>query len=61
MSIKGGDIIHPARWAEPVEVKTLQELGDHVRLVGVTVRSRQHIDQMIPQVHEELVEMPANH
>jgi hypothetical protein len=49
MSIKPGDIIHSPRWAEPVEVNMLQEFGDYVRFLGVTLRSRQHIDQLMPQ------------
>ncbi|MBM4327354.1 MAG: DEAD/DEAH box helicase, partial [Deltaproteobacteria bacterium] len=48
MEIKAGDIIESPRWEEPVEVKLINYVGgDYVQLVGVTVRSRKHIDQLI--------------
>ena len=47
MNIKNGDIIQGPRWAEPVEVKLAEEIGEYIRLVGVSLRSRQYIDQLI--------------
>jgi len=49
MSINVGQIIHNVRWPEPVEVKLVEQMDDYVRIVGVTVRSRQHVDQLIPK------------
>jgi len=43
-----GSILEGPRWPEPVEVTQLESLGEYVRLVGVTQRSRLHVDQMIP-------------
>lgn len=47
INIKQGDLIQGARWAEPIEVNLVEEIGDYVRIVGVTLNSRQHIDQLI--------------
>ncbi|MGA8831073.1 MAG: DEAD/DEAH box helicase family protein, partial [Desulfomonilaceae bacterium] len=49
MQIKPGDIIQSPRWDEPIEVKLVENLGDYVKLIAVTVRSRKHIDQLIRQ------------
>ena len=47
MNIKSGDIIQSNRWSEPVEINLLEEVGEYVRLVGVTIHSRGHIDQLL--------------
>jgi len=47
--IQPGHIIQSPRWPEPVEVKLVEELGDYVRLVGATVTSGQHVDQLLPR------------
>ena len=48
MEIKSGTIIKGSRWSEPVEVKSSELVGEFVRIIGATVRSNQHIDQLIP-------------
>jgi hypothetical protein len=47
MKIKHGDIVHGSRWAEPVEVNLLGDIGEYIRLVRVTLHSHKHIDQLI--------------
>ncbi|MBI1922865.1 hypothetical protein HYR99_01305 [Candidatus Poribacteria bacterium] len=47
MNIKSGDIIQSNRWSELVEINLLEEVGEYVRLVGVTIHSRGHIDQLL--------------
>lgn len=49
MTLQQGDILNNPRWPEPVEINLIEPVGDYVRLVGVTTRSRQHIDQLIPR------------
>lgn len=53
MQIKPGDIIQSPRWDEPIEVKLVENLGDYVKLIAVTVHSRKHIDQLIKQADLE--------
>ena len=47
MNIKAGDVIKGPRWPEPVEVKLAEDIGAYVRIVGATLQSRTHIDQLI--------------
>ncbi|RZN42213.1 MAG: hypothetical protein EF813_01625 [Methanosarcinales archaeon] len=49
MKIKNGDVAQGSRWSEPVVVNLVEEIGDYIRVVGVTRNSRQHIDQLIHQ------------
>ncbi|MGB8312340.1 MAG: hypothetical protein WCE81_10860 [Halobacteriota archaeon] len=51
MTIKDGDVVQSPRWPEPIEVNLVEELGDYARIVGVTLHSRQHIDDLI--LHSE--------
>lgn len=52
-TIASGDIIRGAKWPEPVQVELVEELNDgaYLRVVGVTLHSRTHIDQFLPR-HE---------
>ena len=47
MNIQPGSIIHGPQWPEPVEITQVEDLGPYVRIVGATVTSRTHIDQLI--------------
>ena len=49
MNIKSGDTIKSDRWPEPVKIDLLKEIGEYVQLVGSTIHSRTHIDQLLPQ------------
>jgi len=47
MNLTSGDIIQSNRWSEPVEINLLEQVGDYVRLIGVTIHSRGHVDQLL--------------
>ena len=47
-NIKQGSTIRGSNWPEPVEVKLIEDMGEYVHLVGVTVHSRDSIDDVIP-------------
>ncbi len=49
--IRAGTILVGPKWKEPVEVKTIDNDGSYVHIVGATTITLQHIDQLIP-VHE---------
>jgi superfamily II DNA or RNA helicase len=46
-SITPGSILRGPLWPEPIQVDMVEDMGDYVRIVGATVRSRQHIDQWL--------------
>lgn len=46
--IKPGTVITGPKWPEPVEVKKIDNEGSYIHLVGATIPSGQHIDQLIP-------------
>jgi len=45
--IKEGNIIKGSFWDEPVKIDKLEELGDYIRVIGSTMHSKEHIDQLI--------------
>lgn len=47
--IKQGSIIKGSNWPEPVTVKLIEEVGDYIRIIGATLNSGTHIDQLIPK------------
>lgn len=47
MNIKPGSILSDSRWPEPIEIQLIEEIGNHYRIVGATVHSRSHIDQLL--------------
>jgi len=49
MNITPGSIIQGPRWLEPIKVDLVEELGEYVRIVGATVNTHAHIDQMLPK------------
>ena len=58
MDIKSGAILRGPQWPEPVEVNYSEDLGEYVRIVGVTINSRVHIDRLIkksdlPEIESE--------
>jgi len=48
MKLKPGTIVQGYRWPEPIEVKFAEEKGKFIHIVGATVYSNQHIDQLVP-------------
>jgi SNF2 family DNA or RNA helicase len=55
MGLKPGDVIHSARWPEPLQLDLIEEVGDYFRIVGATVTSRQHVDQLVPRSELEQI------
>ncbi|RLF88830.1 helicase [Thermococci archaeon] len=45
--IKEGVIIEGPFWPEPVEIKKVEEFGDRVHIIGATIYSNEHVDQLI--------------
>ena len=50
--VKEGMVVEGPFWPEPVEIKKVDEFGDRVHIIGATIYSNTHIDQLIPR--EEL-------
>jgi len=48
MPIKDGDIIEGHFWSEPVEVKKTEEIEGFIHILGATLHSGRHVDQLIP-------------
>lgn len=46
--VRPGVVISGPKWPEPVEVKKADNDGTYVHLVGATITTGQHIDQLIP-------------
>jgi len=46
--LKVGAIIRGKRWKEPVEINKIDKLKDYIHIVGSTIHSGTHIDQLIP-------------
>ncbi len=57
MDITPGSIIQGPRWPEPIKVDLIEDLGEYIRIVGATLNSRTHIDQVLPK--SELDEMKS--
>lgn len=47
MNFKNGDVVTSSRWDEPVEINLIEKMGEYIRIIGSTVRTRKHIDQLI--------------
>lgn len=47
--IKEGTIIEGPFWPEPVEIKKVTEVGERIHIIGATIYSRTHVDQLIPK------------
>lgn len=45
--LKPGTIIEGSKWPEPVELKKVEDNGSYVRIIGATILSNQHIDQLV--------------
>jgi len=46
--LKVGTIVKGKRWKEPVEIKKIDKLNGYVHLLGSTIHSGTHVDQLIP-------------
>jgi len=47
--IKEGETIEGPFWPEPVDVKKVEEFGNRIRIIGATIYSNVHVDQLIPK------------
>ncbi len=47
--IKEGSTIEGPFWPEPVEVKKVEEFGDRIHIIGATIYTNVHVDQLIPK------------
>ncbi len=47
--IKEGMIIEGPFWKEPLEIKKVEEFAGHIHIIGATIYSNEHIDQLIPK------------
>jgi len=47
--IKEGSTVEGSFWPEPVEVKKVEEFGDRIHIIGATIYSNVHVDQLIPK------------
>lgn len=47
--LKKGSIIRSPNWPEPVEIKLIEKIGDYYHIVGSTIKSDNHIDDLIPK------------
>lgn len=47
--LRPGIIVTGPKWPEPVEVKDVTTEGGYVRIIGATMRTGQHVDQLISQ------------
>lgn len=45
--LKEGEIIEGPFWPEPIEIKKIENYGDYLHIVGATVYSNIHIDQLL--------------
>lgn len=46
--LKIGTIIKSDRWKEPIEIKKIDKLNGYIHIIGSTINSNSHIDQLIP-------------
>lgn len=53
--INEGTIIEGSFWPEPVEVKKVEEVGDRIHIIGATIHSNIHVDQLIPKSQMEKI------
>ena len=51
--VKEGTVIEGLFWREPVEIKKVEEFGDYVHIIGATIYSNEHVDQLISKEDEE--------
>ncbi len=55
--LKEGMIIEGPFWPEPIEIKKAEEFGDRIHIIGATIYSNIHIDQLISK--EEIEKLKA--
>lgn len=46
--LKVGQTITGPKWPEPINLKKIETNGDYIHIIGSTILSNDHIDQIIP-------------
>ncbi len=46
--LKPGLVVTGPKWPEPIEIKKVETSGEYVHIIGSTVVTKQHVDQLIP-------------
>ncbi len=54
--IKEGDIVRGSFWSEPVKVDKIEDIGEHIRIIGVTTIYGKHVDRLIKKDDLEKLE-----
>ena len=47
MDLQPGDIITSSKWPEPIEIKSIEHFGAYIKILAVSVKSRQFIEDMV--------------
>ncbi|MFH8108108.1 MAG: helicase-related protein, partial [Candidatus Aenigmatarchaeota archaeon] len=55
--MKEGTVIEGPFWPEPVEIIKIEEIGEHVHIIGAAINSKKHIDQLIPKSEIEKIKI----
>jgi len=58
-SINPGDVLKSTRWPEPVEVKSIEEIGDYIHLIVSTLLTKKLIDYTISLVDLDSITVVA--
>jgi len=57
MMIKENNIIKGPFWGEPVKVDKVEGVGEYIRVIGSTIHTRNHIDQLLRRDELERIEV----
>ncbi|MEO0119158.1 MAG: helicase-related protein [candidate division WOR-3 bacterium] len=55
--LEEGKIVRGPFWKEPIEINKIEKRGGRVRIIGVTVNSREYIDQILSQEDIKKIEI----
>ncbi len=55
--LKEGNIISGPFWEEPVKVEKIEEIGNYIRIVGSTIRSKKYINQILKKEDTDKLEI----
>lgn len=47
IDLKKGDVVKSSKWTEAVEINLIEKMGEFIRIIGATIISKKHIDQLI--------------
>jgi len=55
--ISEGNIIKGPFWNESVKVEKIEEIDNHIHIIGSTIHSKQHVDQLLKKEDTEKLEI----